>query len=64
MSEKEALLQTKRIFCNSAPPQAMPPPLRCTNAQNHQDVVAQWNRISRTCNIPKHWKSTKTRSYL
>jgi len=26
---------------------------------------AQWNHISRTCNIPNHWKSTKARrSYL
>jgi len=60
MSEKEALLPTKCIFCNSA-----------TNApskgaQMHRTTrpFAPWNLISRTCNIPKHWKSTKTRSYL
>jgi len=44
MSEKEALLQTKRIFCNSAPPQAMPspkvhkcaePPGRCCAVKSH-----------------------------
>jgi len=27
-------------------------------------VFAQWNLISRTCNIPNHWMSTITRSYL
>jgi len=42
MSEKEALLPTKRIFCN-----------QCSlySAQLRRPF-AQWNLISYTCNIP------------
>jgi len=53
MSETEALLSTKRIFCHSA---TTAPLQMCANAQNHRPF-AQWNLISRTCNIPNHWKS-------
>jgi len=58
MSEKEALLPTKRIFCNQCSYEG-------TQTRRTTRPVTQWNHISsRTCNIPKHWKSTKTRSYL
>jgi len=60
MSEKEALLPTKRIFCNSA----TKAPSRGAQMRRTTRPFAQWNIISRTYNIPKHWKSTKTRSYL
>jgi len=54
MSEKEALLPTKRIFCN-----------QCSSKRAQVlRTTRPWNLISSTCNIPKHWKSTKTRSYL
>jgi len=57
MSEKEALLLTKRIFCNQCSS-------KCAQMRKTTRASAQWNLISRTCNIPNHWKSTKTRSYL
>jgi len=57
MSEKEALLPTKRVSCNQCSSKGAQ--MRYTTRP-----FAQWNLISRTCNIPKHWKSTKTRSYL
>jgi len=57
MSEKEALLPMKRIFCNQCSSKGAQ--MRRTTRQ-----FAQWNLISRTCNIPKRWESTKTRSYL
>ena len=38
-------------------------PLSCACAVTTRPF-AQWNPIPHTCNIPKHWKSTKTRSYL
>jgi len=59
MSEKEALLPKTRIFCNSATDTPNGAQMRRTTR-----TFAQWNLISHTCNIPKHWKSTKTRSYL
>jgi len=57
MSEKEALLSTKRIFCNQCSSKGAQ--MRSTTR-----TLAQWNFTSRACNIPKHWKSTKTRSYF
>jgi len=60
MSEKEALLPTKRIFCNSA----TNAPSKGTQMRRTTRPFAQWNLNLRTCNIPKHWKSTKTRNYL
>jgi len=55
---KEALLQTKRIFATNAPSKG-------AQMRRTTRAFAQWNLISRTCNIPKRWKSTKTRrSYL
>jgi len=49
MSEK-ALLPAKHIFCEQCP---------CGSAQLHRTTrpPAQWNHISCTYNIPKHWKS-------
>jgi len=44
MSEKEELLPTKRIFCNQCSS-------KHTQMRRTTRPFAQWNLISRTCNI-------------
>jgi len=49
MSEKVALMPTKRIFYNYAPSKVC----NCAVPPDH----LRWNLIPHTCNIPKHWKN-------
>ena len=54
--ERSIAAKKKRFFASNAPLGAQ--------MRNATRPFAQWNLISSTCNIPNHWKSTKTRSYL
>jgi len=57
MSEKKHSYQQSAFFATNAPSKGAQ--MRSTTRP-----FAEWNLISSTCNIPKYWKSTKTRSYF